>query len=615
MSAQTIDPKLIRPNPFQPRLAMNPAKLAELAESIKAHGLQQPPVVRKNGHGYELAFGHRRFEAWKLAKPGEPFPCDLQDLTDQQMGERAATENGQREDLNPIERALGIKLLIDKFGLSQVEAGRFYGLTSQGAVSNVLGLLKHAPEIQALVSTGALTERQARDLRLVDRLSRQQAVKIAQAAAKEDERERSEFINEEISRCLGKLGRRLYDAPFNLTWPKEPIAVDKPNTVKGEPGELRACAGCRFFYQLNRIELCGNPSCYDLKVKAGLAATLAARSKALGIPVAGAGEKIVVVHDGNNLVDGFGSYWEVRPKLQKLVNQKLECLRLIPLKARSYDTPQLTGSAWIGLATTNAAEVKRLVAAGAISAEMKAAKKKATAKLSPAELARQKAREAKEMEARRAARAEFNRAKADTLWLLEHCAQLIADRVTIAGGVLDLALEAVRRTHDLAADWAETRGLFEERSKSKSESDRQMALVLRVLASTVFTGYSLKQEEAYDWPRAQRLVEAEAVKTFRVQLPAGWNKPPIHRTEGNCWHCGRFGVQPSRLTRTELAAGWDVTMQATKVTDIECPGCRRPKFDEVLSGKKKPKSSAELLARDDALAAKKGKRLTEVFAQ
>jgi ParB family chromosome partitioning protein len=84
---------------------MDEAAIAELADSIRSSGLLQPPTVRAVNEHYELAFGHRRWAARQSARPGEPMPVNVAVLDDKQMAVQAASENGQRADLNQIERA------------------------------------------------------------------------------------------------------------------------------------------------------------------------------------------------------------------------------------------------------------------------------------------------------------------------------------------------------------------------------------------------------------------------------------------------------------------------------------------------------------------------------
>ena len=101
----------IRSNPYQPRKTFNESSLKELADSIKEYGIIEPIIVKKSVKGYELIAGERRTKAAKLAGL-ETIPAVIKDFNDQEMMEIALIENIQREDLNPYEKALGIRSLM-----------------------------------------------------------------------------------------------------------------------------------------------------------------------------------------------------------------------------------------------------------------------------------------------------------------------------------------------------------------------------------------------------------------------------------------------------------------------------------------------------------------------
>jgi ParB family transcriptional regulator, chromosome partitioning protein len=152
----------IRPNPFQPRRFFDEDKLAELAESIKQHGLFTPVLVRESIQGYELVAGERRLRACKLAKLKE-IDAIIVDFDDAQMMEIAIVENIQREDLNVIEEAQGYNLLIKNLGLTQEEvAGRVN--KSRSHITNILRLLRLPDEVQSMVATNKLTMGHVRPL-------------------------------------------------------------------------------------------------------------------------------------------------------------------------------------------------------------------------------------------------------------------------------------------------------------------------------------------------------------------------------------------------------------------------------------------------------------------
>ena len=152
---QRVAIKQVRPCPFQPRKDFSEESLRELADSIKEQGIIQPLIVRKNGIGFELIAGERRWRAAQLAGLLE-IPIIVRDADDRAVLELALIENLQRENLNPIEEALGYSQLIEQFQLKQEEAATKVG-KSRAVVTNALRLLKLAPELQTLIRDGRLS--------------------------------------------------------------------------------------------------------------------------------------------------------------------------------------------------------------------------------------------------------------------------------------------------------------------------------------------------------------------------------------------------------------------------------------------------------------------------
>ncbi len=150
----------IKPNPFQPRRQFDDEKLAELAASIKEHGVIQPLIVRERGEGYELVAGERRWRAAQLAGLTE-VPVVIKGLNDVQMMQIALVENLQREDLNPLEEAMAYSRLISEFSMTQEEIALTVG-KSRPAVANTLRLLHLPEEIQESVSRGTISMGHAR---------------------------------------------------------------------------------------------------------------------------------------------------------------------------------------------------------------------------------------------------------------------------------------------------------------------------------------------------------------------------------------------------------------------------------------------------------------------
>lgn len=155
-SVQRVDINLVQPCPSQPRKSFDRDALESLAVSITANGIIQPMVVReKNGGQFELIAGERRWRAAQIAKL-DTVPVVVREASDAQVLEMALVENLQREDLNPIEEAMGFSLLIEAFGITQEDAAQRIGI-SRAAVTNSLRLLKLPEEVQAHLRTEQLS--------------------------------------------------------------------------------------------------------------------------------------------------------------------------------------------------------------------------------------------------------------------------------------------------------------------------------------------------------------------------------------------------------------------------------------------------------------------------
>ena len=153
----------VESNSSQPRKYFDDAALAELADSIRQHGIIQPLTVRKLSSGYyQIIAGERRWRAARLAGLKE-VPVTVIEADDRTAAELAMIENLQREDLNPIEEAAGFRVLIDQYHMTQEEAANRVG-KSRSAVTNVLRLLDLDASVQKLVENGQLSAGHARAL-------------------------------------------------------------------------------------------------------------------------------------------------------------------------------------------------------------------------------------------------------------------------------------------------------------------------------------------------------------------------------------------------------------------------------------------------------------------
>jgi ParB family chromosome partitioning protein len=161
-------------NPYQPRKRFDDDELAQLRDSIKAHGVLQPLVVRKVGDGFQLIAGERRLRAAEQAGLAD-VPVHVVAFDDQQVFEAALVENIQRSDLNPIEKAQGFRDYLDRFKLTQDQLGAKLGL-DRTTVSNLLGLLNLPAAVQDAVRLGQISLGHAKVLKGVPDADRQAAL-------------------------------------------------------------------------------------------------------------------------------------------------------------------------------------------------------------------------------------------------------------------------------------------------------------------------------------------------------------------------------------------------------------------------------------------------------
>ncbi|MCH5213204.1 MAG: ParB/RepB/Spo0J family partition protein [Oscillospiraceae bacterium] len=152
----------IEPNKNQPRQKFDDDKIDTLADSIKEHGVIQPIIVVKSGKRYKIVAGERRWRAAKKAGLKE-IPVVIRDYTDREIAQIALIENLQRENLNPIEEALGYRTLMNKFDMTQEEVSSKIG-KSRSAVANSIRLLSLDEAVQSKLISGEISSGHARAL-------------------------------------------------------------------------------------------------------------------------------------------------------------------------------------------------------------------------------------------------------------------------------------------------------------------------------------------------------------------------------------------------------------------------------------------------------------------
>ncbi len=170
----------VEPNPNQPRRDFDPEELQSLADSIATHGVVQPLTVRQMVSGYyQIIAGERRWRAARIAELRE-IPAIIIEADDKKVMELALIENLQRQDLNPVEEAMGYQTLMADYGLTQEEAANRVG-KSRPAVANMLRLLTLCPDVLEMVREGKLSAGHARAVASLktEKLQKEAAQKIS----------------------------------------------------------------------------------------------------------------------------------------------------------------------------------------------------------------------------------------------------------------------------------------------------------------------------------------------------------------------------------------------------------------------------------------------------
>ena len=250
----------LRPGKYQPRTRMDEGSLYELAESIKAQGIMQPILVRRvpdlpgdappDAPQYEIIAGERRTRAAKLAGLDE-VPVLVRDVPDEAAAAMSLIENIQREDLNPLEEAQGLKRLTDEFGLTHERAAQAVG-RSRSAASNLLRLLNLVEPVQQMLMAGDLDMGHARALLPLDgarqilaageivakKLSVREAERLVARSDDGNRQKPAKPAAASKSRDLLRIEQELSDA---LTARVE-VRVKK-RTARGEQGEVAISFG------------------------------------------------------------------------------------------------------------------------------------------------------------------------------------------------------------------------------------------------------------------------------------------------------------------------------------------------------------------------------------
>jgi ParB family transcriptional regulator, chromosome partitioning protein len=225
-------------NPYQPRQTFDEAEIADLADSIRTHGILQPLVVRRSGEGFELIAGERRLRAAQAAD-WRQVPVQVRDVDDRQMAELAIVENVQRKDLNAIEKAESFQRYIDQYQCTQEElAGRVQ--VDRSTVANLLRLLELPADVKKMVQEGDISQGHARALLPLG--DEQEQLEFARKIKKEglSVRATEQGVHDRIHTLDGD-GLRIVDTEGN----SRPVARPRNEQVASLEQDLRSSLGTK----------------------------------------------------------------------------------------------------------------------------------------------------------------------------------------------------------------------------------------------------------------------------------------------------------------------------------------------------------------------------------
>jgi ParB family chromosome partitioning protein len=233
-----IDCDAIERNPYQPRQTFDEAEIADLADSIRSHGILQPLVVRRDGERIELIAGERRLRAAQAAD-WRQVPIIIRDVDDRQMAELAIVENVQRKDLNAIEKAESFARYIQQYHCTQEELAARVNI-DRSTVANLVRLLELPADVKRMVQEGEISSGHARALLPLG--DEQEQIQFAQRIKRDglSVRATEQGVGELIQSADGN-GLRIIDADGN----SRPVERQRNDQVAALEQELRGSLGAK----------------------------------------------------------------------------------------------------------------------------------------------------------------------------------------------------------------------------------------------------------------------------------------------------------------------------------------------------------------------------------
>jgi len=552
----------VDPNPWQVR-AEDAAHVMDVARSIAEHDLIQPGTGRRMDGRVQLAIAHTRLAAFRYldeqfgargnGQAGDryvAFPVIVRELSDEQMAAYAIEENFKRKDLSAIEKGKALQRYMADFGKTQAEAGERFNLT-QPAVSHLLRLLDLPAPVQDLVNQGQLPERFARQLVSLAKVAPEDVTQAAQVIASVPAEDRDKTSDLQIDILLDEHGRHLMSPRSGSYWPLDWRPELEPDAL--------TCHDCPARLVVHGESICTNLACFEGRKMAWLQRELERVADKFKIAIAAPDESAKM------LAVGYSNANDIKALLKR--KNKPDCLRVIPSHEggheyyHEYYHAEALGSKVVMLGSTDPAVLKR-------EQEAKEARAKGTDLPADSDEARHQAAEQKEAEQdeRREGRAAVRRAQWDIPWLIFHTAEACGEQLQVSGAALDWMNDLVFNDSHRPTGWSQYLDEWEKFADQVKEAKgkalevlmRRRMLVCR-FSDEIWIGYDPKQ--AYDWPRSLQVVQ-EICESLNLKPGAGWNEPPIWKTETNCHVCGKFSSM-DHITKRDEEDGWGAGERVT----------------------------------------------------
>lgn len=599
-----IDIDDILGNIHQPRQTFIDDTLAELAASIKEHGVIQPLIVYPNTgeesdvYHYRLLAGERRLRASILAGLKQ-VPCIIRNtVPDAQTElELALIENIQREDLSAADEARCYQRLHDEFKLTDDQIAARVG-KARSTVANMRRLATLPEAVLSMVGDGAgqLRERDARRLIAISRfVDAEHLVQAANDIVALDPDERRNIDGKILRRLIERNTSfvNMPDSLWDFAWPAKPIEMPAGSAV----ATLPACTACDLYLKLmgewgGVTHYCLNDKCNAAKHKAFADSELKRVSAALGIPAVDQGEKAGTLSIGHHVIDKMRRWVANPPKHLRLTTNGS------PKRTDAYYHRDLTTSRMVYLASTdqnallnddpsNKSGGGKVVKGGVSplpSSTPAPAPAKETAEDKAARLKREEQARKEQAEAEHKALldhwkvcGQHRKATADANWLVTHTAKTLAAKVPLTGLWLELFANKIEDDY-VEFDDASVRldDIEQALRKETKAADREALLREKVLLFLICDG---SPDEA-DLPAVKKHVyefitgapgkNGSGGLGLKYTLP----EPPIHKTAANCWTCGTFAPF-DEISKEQIEEGWIVVQggKGSHPTNVTCPAC------------------------------------------